>query len=204
MKVWKKIFRGISLWLILAFAFLTAGCTKTGEFTEEAYGSYAEENASYADTAADTDNDDYTANEAFSISNEIGDAGADSAEADLGQKSLGIDENGTYTSKDDVADYINTFGKLPANFITKKEAQKLGWPGGSLEEYAPGMCIGGDYFGNYEGLLPTKKGRKYYECDIDTLGKSKRGAKRIIYSNDGLIYYTEDHYESFELLYGEP
>ena len=66
------------------------------------------------------------------------------------------------------------------------------------------MCIGGDYFGNYEGLLPAQKGRKYYECDIDTLGKSKRGAKRIIYSNDGLIYYTEDHYESFELLYGEP
>lgn len=182
MKVWKKIFRGISLWLILAFVFLTAGCTRSMEQTEDAY----------------------IANEAFSISNEIGDAGDDSAEADLGQKSLGIDENGTYTSKDDVADYINSFGKLPANFITKKEAQKLGWHGGSLEEYAPGMCIGGDYFGNYEGLLPAKKGRKYYECDIDTLGKSKRGAKRIIYSNDGLIYYTEDHYESFELLYGEP
>lgn len=114
-----------------------------------------------------------------------------------------IDEYGTYTTKDDVALYIHTYGKLPQNFITKKEAQALGWEGGSLEPYAPGMCIGGSYFGNYEGLLPEKDGRKYTECDIDTLGESKRGAKRIVFSNDGLIYYTDDHYESFELLYGE-
>ncbi len=113
-----------------------------------------------------------------------------------------IAEDGVYTSASDVAEYINTYGKLPGNFITKKEAGKLGWEGGSLEPYAPGMCIGGDYFGNYEGLLPDKPGREYHECDIDTLGKSKRGAKRIIYSNDGLIYYTGDHYESFTLLYG--
>ncbi|SFB87812.1 ribonuclease domain-containing protein [Butyrivibrio sp. YAB3001] len=115
-----------------------------------------------------------------------------------------IDEYGTYTTKDDVALYIHIYGKLPSNFITKKEAKKLGWSGGSLEEYAPGKSIGGDYFGNYEGLLPKKKGREYHECDIDTRGKKKRGAKRIIYSNDELIYYTPDHYESFELLYGEP
>ena len=114
-----------------------------------------------------------------------------------------VDENGVYTSKDDVALYIHVYGKLPSNFITKSEAKALGWPGGSLEEYAPGMCIGGDYFGNYEGLLPEADGRTYTECDIDTLGASSRGAKRIIFSNDGLIYYTEDHYETFELLYGE-
>ena len=112
-------------------------------------------------------------------------------------------EDGSYTSKEDVALYIHLYGHLPDNFITKKEAQKLGWGGGSLEPYAPGKCIGGDYFGNYEGLLPEKKGRKYTECDIDTLGAKSRGAKRIIFSNDGLIYYTDDHYESFELLYGE-
>ncbi|MBR6359930.1 MAG: ribonuclease [Lachnospiraceae bacterium] len=115
-----------------------------------------------------------------------------------------IDEHGTYTSKDDVALYIHTYGKLPENFISKAEAEKLGWTGGSLEKYAPGKCIGGSRFGNYEGLLPTKKGRTYTECDIDTLGQKSRGAKRIVFSNDGLIYYTEDHYESFELLYGEP
>lgn len=126
-------------------------------------------------------------------------AESDSDEAVTAQ----IDENGTYTSKEDVAEYIHTYNRLPDNFITKKEAKQLGWSGGGLEEFAPGKCIGGDYFGNYEELLPVKKGRKYTECDIDTLGKSKRGAKRIIFSNDGLIYYTADHYESFELLYGE-
>ena len=114
-----------------------------------------------------------------------------------------IDEHGTYTSKEDVALYIHIYGCLPENFITKKEAQELGWTGGSLESFAPGMCIGGSRFGNYEGLLPEKDGRIYTECDIDTLGASSRGAKRIVFSNDGLIYYTEDHYESFELLYGE-
>ena len=113
-----------------------------------------------------------------------------------------IDENGIYTSKEDVALYLYTYGKLPNNFITKKEAQALGWPGGSLEPYAPGKCIGGDRFGNYEGLLPTN--HKYTECDIDTLGAKSRGAKRIVFSNDcSLIYYTDDHYESFTLLYGE-
>jgi hypothetical protein len=114
-----------------------------------------------------------------------------------------LSESGTYTSKDDVALYIHLYGHLPDNFITKKEAEALGWSGGSLENYAPGKCIGGSYFGNYEGKLPAKEGRTYTECDIDTLGAKQRGAKRIIYSNDGLIYYTEDHYETFELLYGE-
>ena len=115
-----------------------------------------------------------------------------------------IKEDGVYSSKEDIALYIHTYGKLPNNFITKDKARDLGWEGGSLEDYAPGMCIGGDRFGNYEGLLPKKSGRTYTECDIDTLGKSSRGAKRIVFSNDGLIYYTDDHYESFELLYGEP
>ncbi len=114
-----------------------------------------------------------------------------------------IDEHGSYTTKDDVALYIHIYGHLPDNFITKKEAEKLGWSGGSLEPYAPGKCIGGSRFGNYEGLLPDKDGRSYTECDIDTLGAEKRGAKRIVFSNDGLIYYTDDHYESFELLYGD-
>lgn len=114
-----------------------------------------------------------------------------------------IEEDGTYTTKEDVARYIHTYGHLPENFITKKQAQAPGWEGGSLEPYAPGKCIGGSRFGNYEGTLPEKDGRTYTECDIDTLGASKRGAKRIVFSNDGLIYYTEDHYETFELLYGE-
>ncbi len=115
----------------------------------------------------------------------------------------GIDEGGKYYSKDEVALYIHTYAKLPSNFITKSEAEKLGWEGGSVEKYADGCAIGGDTFGNREGLLPKKDGRTYKECDIDTLGESSRGAKRIVFSNDGLIYYTDDHYETFILLYGE-
>lgn len=113
-----------------------------------------------------------------------------------------IDENGWYTSKEDVSLYIYTYDRLPENFITKAEARALGWEGGGLDDYAPGMCIGGDRFGNYEGLLPED--REYTECDIDTMGNDSRGVKRIVFSDDGLIYYTGDHYESFELLYGEP
>ena len=102
-----------------------------------------------------------------------------------------------------MAEYIHIYGHLPSNYITKKEAESLGWSGGSLRDVAPGKCIGGDRFGNYEGSLPAKKGRTYYECDIDTLNWKNRGSRRIIYSNDGLIFYTGDHYETFEQLYGE-
>ena len=109
----------------------------------------------------------------------------------------------SYTSKEEVARYIHLHGRLPDNFITKSQARALGWSGGSVEPYAPGCCIGGDTFGNREGLLPDAPGRTWKECDIDTLGKSSRGAKRIVFSNDGLIYYTDDHYQTFELLYGE-
>jgi hypothetical protein len=120
------------------------------------------------------------------------------------EKGPAISEDGTYTSKDEVAAYIHAYGHLPSNFITKKQAKKLGWVSseGNLWEVAPGKSIGGDYFGNYEGKLPEKKGRDYYECDIDTDG-TYRGAKRIVFSDDGLIYYTKNHYKTFELLYGE-
>ena len=114
-----------------------------------------------------------------------------------------LDPDGWYYSAEDVALYLITYGELPDNFITKSEARKLGWEGGSVQRYKEGAAIGGDKFGNREGILPKASGRQYYECDIDTDGKNSRGAKRIVFSNDGLIYYTEDHYESFILLYGE-
>ena len=109
-----------------------------------------------------------------------------------------LEENKYYYSKDDVALYIHTYNRLPKNFITKKEARSLGWEGGSVEKFAQGKCIGGDRFYNNEEILPVKSGRTYTECDIDTLGKNSRGAKRIVFSNDGLIFYTENHYETFE------
>ena len=124
-------------------------------------------------------------------------------EESIDETEVSIDYDGVYTTKEDVALYLYTYGELPQNFITKKEAKKLGWEGGYLEPYAPGMCIGGDTFGNYEGILPEDDGITYKECDIDTLGAKKRGAKRIVFSNEGDIYYTEDHYESFVQLYGD-
>ena len=114
------------------------------------------------------------------------------------QASSGIREDGSYFSKNDVALYIHTYGKLPSNFITKKQAQALGWSGGSVEDYAPGKAIGGDYYSNYEGTLPSGS---YHECDINTNGRRSRGAERIVYSSDGRVYYTSDHYESFTQLY---
>ena len=116
-----------------------------------------------------------------------------------------VSEDGWYDSKEEVALYLHLYGHLPDNYVTKAEAEALGWTGGSVEPYAgEGTAIGGSRFGNYEGLLPKAAGRTYQECDIGTVGGSSRGAKRLVYSNDGLIYYTQDHYASFELLYGEP
>ena len=131
-------------------------------------------------------------------------AAKNKAANDSTSQQVSVEEDGTYTSKEEVAAYLHEFGQLPDNYITKKEAKNLGWVSseGNLDEVAPGKSIGGDYFGNYEGLLPEEDDREYHECDIDYTG-GRRGAKRIIYSNDGLIYYTEDHYTTFELLYGE-
>ena len=110
-------------------------------------------------------------------------------------------EDGSYTTKEDLALYIHTYGHLPGNFVTKEEARAAGWEGGGLDDVLPGMCIGGDRFGNREGLLPEAKGRSWTECDVNTLHAKSRGAERIVFSNDGLIYYTDDHYDSFTLLY---
>lgn len=113
---------------------------------------------------------------------------------------ISVEKDGSYTSPDDVAEYIHNFGTLPDNFMTKSEAQDLGWNGGDLWKYADGMSIGGDRFGNYEGRLPEADGRTYNECDVNYSGGS-RGAERIVFSNDGLIFYTDDHYETFTQMY---
>ena len=130
-------------------------------------------------------------------------APAETPTADPKGNTESLDENGSYDSVNDVALYLRLYGELPDNYITKNEAEALGWSGGSVERYAPGKAIGGDRFSNREGLLPKANGRTWTECDIDTLGENSRGAKRLVYSNDGLIYYTDDHYESFQRLYPE-
>ena len=116
---------------------------------------------------------------------------------------LTVDKDGEYDDCEHVALYIHLYGKPPKNYMTKKEAEKKGWKAGPLYKVVSGMALGGTYFGNYEGKLPKKKDRTYYECDIDTIGAKERGEKRIVYSDDGLVYYTEDHYKTFVLLYGE-
>ena len=113
-----------------------------------------------------------------------------------------LPEYGSYTSPEDVAEYLVLYEHLPDNFITKNQARDLGWDSskGNLWDVAPGMSIGGDRFGNYEGLLPDADGRRWTECDVNYEG-GYRGAERIIFSNDGLIYYTDDHYKSFTQLW---
>ena len=113
-----------------------------------------------------------------------------------------VKKDGWYTSKDEVALYIHTYGRLPGNFISKTKARNKGWVAseGNLDEVCPGMSIGGSRYYNDDGELPDKRGRTWTECDINYTG-GYRGAERIVFSNDGLIFYTADHYETFEQLY---
>lgn len=207
-----KLKKFLSLLLALMLAFSLTACSGDLESAVETAGEIieiADQVAQAVDaientpeTAADdVETPDDTISETEDLSEHVSDDSEQLLETEA--DTAAIDEDGWYYSKDDVALYIHTYGHLPDNYITKSEARDLGWEGGSVEVYAEGCAIGGDRFGNYEGLLPAADGRTFTECDIDTNGSSSRGAKRIIFSNDGLIYYTDDHYESFELLYGE-
>ena len=112
-----------------------------------------------------------------------------------------VEPDQSYTDKDHVAAYIHIYRKLPPNYITKAEARSLGWKDkGTLDQVAPGKSIGGDRFSNYEKILPDAPGRSWKECDIDYV-RGNRNAKRICFSNDGLIYYTSSHYQDFEKVY---
>lgn len=113
-----------------------------------------------------------------------------------------VEKGLSYSTKDEVAAYIHKFRELPPNYINKKEARDLGWDDakGNLWEVTDRKSIGGDRFGNWEGLLPKADHRQYYECDVNYQG-GYRSDERIVYSNDGLIFYTDDHYQTFEQLY---
>lgn len=111
-------------------------------------------------------------------------------------KKLSIDQ---LTAEIHVIQYLKQNNKLPDYYITKNEARKLGWQTKhkNLCDAAPGKAIGGDHFGNFEKKLPIKKGRKYTEADIN-YNCGSRGQHRIVFSNDGLIFVTKNHYKSFE------
>lgn len=116
-------------------------------------------------------------------------------------------ENSTHSTKDisDWTDekwviaYLKEHQKLPDFYLTKSKARQKGWQAnqGNLCEVLPGHAIGGDYFNNREGKLPKKGGRKYFEADVN-YNCGRRNADRIVYSNDGLIYLTKDHYKTFQ------
>lgn len=124
------------------------------------------------------------------------------AQATSSAGTVQVEHGSSYTSKEKVAAYLHEYGELPPNFISKTKAKKAGWvpSEGNLEEVCPGMSIGGSVFYNDDGKLPDAEGRTWHECDIDYDG-GMRGPERIVWSTDGLIYYTPDHYETFEQLY---
>lgn len=191
----KKIF---ALFLCFCLSILTVGCYETYQLNESDQNSLIvfsdmpseersvpeTESESYAES--ETDSEPETETQTFEIPED------ESLPAS-------VEKDGSYTSPEDVAEYIHTFGTLPDNFITKKEAQNLGWNSseGNLWDVAPGKSIGGDDFGNREGLLPEGT---YHECDVNYQG-GYRGADRLIYSDSGEIYYTSDHYKTFTQLY---
>ena len=198
------------IWCALLGVIALPGCGKSG-LVGSASGSSAQETAearqgaprlSSGQSDARANASSQSEKSATSESVAVPDAGATNV-TDAQKQEPALDEGGTYTSKDEVAWYLHTYGHLPSNYITKSEAEDAGWKTGgkSLAQACPGKSIGGDRFGNREGKLPKAKGRTWYECDIDYAGERSRNAKRILYSNDGLIYYTEDHYQTFERLY---
>ena len=115
-----------------------------------------------------------------------------------------VAEDEYYYDLQNVVLYLETYHHLPDNYITKDEARDLGWEGGSVEDYKKDAAIGGDRFGNHEGILPKAGKNAYHECDIDTHGYKNRGSRRLIYTDDGQYYYSKDHYETFQqVLVGE-
>ena len=200
-----KIAAVVVLAFILALALaLCAGAASKNKKnkTTEQYGNAAQQATLPQENGNGKENLKETAKK--DTQKETGEKGAQNGKEKGASEQAEISEDGEYYSKDDVALYIHLYEHLPDNYITKNEAKELGWVSskGNLWDVAPGRCIGGDNFGNREGLLPEKKGRKYYECDVDYEG-GYRTEDRLIYSNDGLVYYTGDHYNSFELMYGE-
>ena len=126
----------------------------------------------------------------------------DVAQPQPGAHDVTVVESGEYTDKDSVAEYVHLYGHLPGNYVSKTKARNAGWVNteGNLWDVLPGKSIGGSEFYDDDDQLPDAPGRRWTECDIDYTG-GYRNSKRLVFSNDGLIYFTNDHYKTFERLY---
>lgn len=102
------------------------------------------------------------------------------------------------TDEKTVVSYLRQNHRLPDNYITKKKAREAGWDArsGNLCDVLPGKAIGGDRFSNREGRLPTAYKRVWREADIN-YRCGRRGADRVLFASDGLIYVSRDHYQNF-------
>lgn len=194
----KKFFAAI-LTVFLSLGLLTAcgGGQQHGASSAPAVQSVERSDTGSADKSKSRirQNKIYTDSESISQNGEQSDAKSP------GSAEIRVEPDQAYTDKDHVAAYIHIYRKLPPNYITKAEARSLGWKDkGTLDQVAPGKSIGGDRFSNYEKILPDTPGRSWKECDIDYV-RGNRNAKRICFSNDGLIYYTSSHYQDFEKVY---
>jgi hypothetical protein len=88
--------------------------------------------------------------------------------------------------------------RLPNYYVSKKQARQFGWMDwkGNLDTVLPNKMIGGDIYKNRKGKLPSETDRVWYEADIN-YEKGYRNRERLLYSNDGLIFVTYDHYHTF-------
>ena len=194
----KKFFAAV-LTVFLSLGLLTAcgGGQQHGASSAPAVQSVERSDTGSADKSKSRirQNKIYTDSESISQNGEQSDAKSP------GSAEIHVEPDQAYTDKDHVAAYIRIYRKLPPNYITKAEARSLGWKDkGTLDQVAPGKSIGGDRFSNYEKILPDAPGRSWKECAIDYV-RGNRNAKRICFSNDGLIYYTSSHYQDFEKVY---
>lgn len=107
------------------------------------------------------------------------------------------DDISVITKAETVISYVKTNHHLPDFYLTKNEAKKQGWnpSKGNLCEVLPGKAIGGDYFNNREKQLPSSE--KYFEADVN-YNCGNRNADRIIFTKNGDVYLTTDHYKSFQ------
>lgn len=193
--------------LMVMLAFAAAGCGKESEeeiFSEDLVP-LDEEELQALEEGAQGDDQFEVMDEDMLVDDsevELGEDSEDEKNENEDSQKTKLEKDGTYTDKDDVIRYIHEYGHLPSNYITKKEARDLGWSDGAdnLSEVAPGKNIGGDEYGNSDKMLPEEEGRVFYECDVN-VEPGERGEEKVIYTNDGQIFYTGDNMETFEQVY---